>query len=351
MPNSQFSYINYWRYWQYHKTLGCYFKAPRSTNYEGAHVQNESFFYLKYVFPVRENPHLNKKRGWKIHISVDDSPGKKENLMSAWDIVKDILIENKIETAKVVIPTANFSISSAHQYGKQITLFCHSDPHSYDAEFWKNILQKIETAFCLHGIRPDPTATYHHESTITGSKYFTYRNDARICDTYQPHAHILARLKQIPIDQRSHYAIFEKLPKLDAISKYDLPICGENSMSMMDIVKGINKLTQAVRQERYLNNINDENALFNALSDLSHDDVIIESLQELCEGSYDTYKRYYSDRDYTNNYMPFENPLINIQVVSQDIAVKSSHWCERAFKKKQEKLNEVDNPLHNNHST
>lgn len=79
--------------------------------------------------------------------------------------------------------------------------------------------------------------------------------------------------------------------------------------------------------------------------------AIIESLHELCEGSYDTYKFYYADRDYTNNYMPFENPLINIQVVSQDIAVKSSHWCERAFKKKQEKLNEVDNPLHNNHST
>lgn len=72
--------------------------------------------------------------GWKIHIAVSQ-----DNVEAAWDIVKDILIDERIAEVKVVRPGVVFD---EFERGKQITIyqFCNPDRN------WEMILQRIENA-------------------------------------------------------------------------------------------------------------------------------------------------------------------------------------------------------------
>lgn len=105
--------------------------------------------------------------GWKAHISIDDSD--KENLAKAWDLVKDVIIDEKL-VSKVVVPDANF-YNDPVQCGKQITIYCHMTP----AKDWEDIFHRIENALCVEDIKASTFSP--SDKPLPGSAFLSYRND------------------------------------------------------------------------------------------------------------------------------------------------------------------------------
>jgi hypothetical protein len=105
--------------------------------------------------------------GWKAHISIDDSD--KENLAKAWNLVKDILIDEQL-VAKVVLPHADF-YKDPDQCGKQITIYCHMTPEKN----WEDVFHKIENALSVEDIQDSEFSS--SDRPLPGSVFLSYRND------------------------------------------------------------------------------------------------------------------------------------------------------------------------------
>jgi len=60
------------------------------------------------------------KGGWKLHIAIEDRT--EGNVDKAWNMIKDILIEQRISTSKVIKPKVSFA-NDTTQCGKQITIY------------------------------------------------------------------------------------------------------------------------------------------------------------------------------------------------------------------------------------
>lgn len=109
------------------------------------------------------------KGGWKLHIAIDDViPG---NVARAWNIIKDILIEERISTSKVIKPGESF-VDDVTQCGKQITIYQFFNPERN----WGVIINEIEGRLLSAGIVPAPEFS-PTDRPIIGSRYITYRND------------------------------------------------------------------------------------------------------------------------------------------------------------------------------
>lgn len=331
MPNEKFCYSNYLRY--YRSKCCCIPKsAPRSSIYQGK--ESDGFFYLENV-EDRENINIERFRGWKIHISIDDSTRGKTNLSNAWDIVKDILIERKIQKCKVVIPDVpDGGFATNHelrQYGKQITIYCNADPKAYDLQFWQETLQEIETAFCARNIYPDPTTTHHNESQIQGSQYFTYRNDAQISTGYEGYAYALAYLIRLSQEDRSQYSIFNNLD-ISNISLYDLPMPHPESMQIIKI------------QLSLPDDVDTPPKLFEFLSTLPKNDKRTQELITICDIPYSCY----GGREYTDSNNLFENPFSEISVNTSELTPRKPTCFDRIFRNYPVSETVTDSPIHKN---
>jgi len=118
-----------------------------------------------FVTLAQKTYESEQKFGWKFHISI--SPDN-ANLKIAWDIVKDVLIENVVSSFKVIAPGENLNSGQA---GCQITIYQFEDPE----KDWLHILRTIEQALIEHNIKPHG---YHDvDKRLKGSNYITYRND------------------------------------------------------------------------------------------------------------------------------------------------------------------------------
>jgi hypothetical protein len=141
--------------------------------YEAA-VENDFFKVSRKDAPEKASP-----VGWKIHISLDDADkGERsrddpssENISKAWNIVKSVLIENRMDFFKVVVPNAIADERAlSHQVGRQITIYANDLRKPYD-----RIIQTITDRFVEQGIKPGLKPNI--DRPIQGSSFFTYRND------------------------------------------------------------------------------------------------------------------------------------------------------------------------------
>jgi len=107
--------------------------------------------------------------GWKFHISLDEDP---ENLKKAWNIIKDILIDYRVASAKILKKDAELDFISQ---GKEITIYACADPQKSLKE-WQKILTRITEEFVANNIKPGYRC--YGDDIVPGSSYITYRNDA-----------------------------------------------------------------------------------------------------------------------------------------------------------------------------
>lgn len=191
MPNKQFSYENY------EKQRGRPIAARKSffsSDVEWSGYTRNGFYWLQYSVPVEVRP-VPVLFGYKFHVGVDDREGSKENLVRAWNLIKDIMIKYNIMRCKVVEPKGHFSTNDIEkQYGKQITIYATEDPRRGDLEFWQTVLQEIESALLSHDIDPDPSADRNSDLVVRGSQYIRYRNDAKIHEDSLPYIHCLRHI-------------------------------------------------------------------------------------------------------------------------------------------------------------
>lgn len=128
----------------------------------GASKSENVFFRFGYMHEV-----IEKEVGWKVHISINDSD--KKNLAKAWDVVEEILIEEKLQ-AKIVMPDADF-YKDSQQCGKQITIYCHM---TFNRN-WESIFNRIEDSLYKAEIQSGEFSPGDRQ--IPESNYLSYRND------------------------------------------------------------------------------------------------------------------------------------------------------------------------------
>lgn len=143
---------------------------PLSTNFFSRHDPKKVFIDFSYIgerfAPAAE--HAKQKGGWKLHIAVDDrAPG---NLVLAWNLIKDILIDYRLAQSKIIKPEVSF-MSDPLQCGKQITIYQYYNP---DRD-WNRVINDIERTLRHNNVAPgafSPT-----DAPISHSLYIAYRND------------------------------------------------------------------------------------------------------------------------------------------------------------------------------
>lgn len=121
---------------------------------------------------------LNRRYGWKFHISIDDEDP--ENITSGWNLVKDLLIDNRVYRSKVVSKGHHMSYEVigdgefGEQRGKQITIYTSYQPDK-PLEYWNLLVLDITQILAENSIKP----SYRPESDIPveGSHYVSYRCD------------------------------------------------------------------------------------------------------------------------------------------------------------------------------
>lgn len=123
---------------------------------------------LRYKPKLPSGARIFPPGGWKLHIAIDDTDP--ENVASAWDIVKDILIEQRIAESKVIKQGKSF-VHDEMQCGKQITIYQFFNPERN----WSFIINSIERRLLSAGIRSVPFSPT--DKPIPDSHYITYRND------------------------------------------------------------------------------------------------------------------------------------------------------------------------------
>ena len=117
-------------------------------------------------------PTAHAPGGWKLHVAIDDR--NSNNVARAWDLIVDILIEQRICESKVIKPDVLFW-NDASQCGKQITIYQFYNP----SRDWNRIINQIESRLRtgddyseIPRGRFSPT-----DRPIPESRYISYRND------------------------------------------------------------------------------------------------------------------------------------------------------------------------------
>ncbi|MEA2076880.1 MAG: hypothetical protein U9O95_02565 [Candidatus Marinimicrobia bacterium] len=157
-----------------------------------AYIGDDSLYLPKLSHGQKSLP----PGGWKLHIAIDDK--NPENIVKAWDIIKDILIDQRIAEAKVIKPGVSFA-SDVTQCGKQITIYQFFNPE----RDWNAIIHEIELRLMraeIHAGQFSPT-----DKPVTGSMYITYRNDLS-----EDSGHIIDSGKTMGFPEDKRYNPFER---------------------------------------------------------------------------------------------------------------------------------------------
>jgi hypothetical protein len=131
----------------------------------GASIGDSVFITFGHMSTLKE-----KDVGWKMHISIDDKD--MTNLARAWNLLKDIFIEEKL-TVKVVYPNSKF-YEDERQHGKQVTMYCFMSM-SKKSEEWQKIFNCMEEILLANNIINNKFPSIN--KVIPGSKYLSYKND------------------------------------------------------------------------------------------------------------------------------------------------------------------------------
>jgi hypothetical protein len=138
----------------------------------GASIDQSTFIRFGYLNILKDSD-----VGWKMHISVDDRDIA--NIAKAWNLLKDIFIDEKL-IVKVVRPHSNFYKDDS-QHGKQVTMYVYmSMPKELDE--WKRIFNTIEEILSTNNILNNKFPPFN--KPLLGSKYLSYRNDDKGDGTY-----------------------------------------------------------------------------------------------------------------------------------------------------------------------
>ena len=181
-PKTRFSYI------EIVKADRLIITDLKSNGRFGSRNDDEDFVYFGFIKGV------DTTLGWKAHITIDDSddegfepsetccePGitYSNNLANAWEIIKNIAIEEQIISLKIVKPDKKFATKDPEHCGKQITIYCgyqlRPETMQQDILYWQRIFTQISHELAQAGIRPAPHVP--GELEVRGSSYITYRND------------------------------------------------------------------------------------------------------------------------------------------------------------------------------
>ncbi|OGT21661.1 MAG: hypothetical protein A3C55_01945 [Gammaproteobacteria bacterium RIFCSPHIGHO2_02_FULL_42_13] len=183
-------------------------------------VVSEYYILLGYddregLLPKEQLP-KRTNAGWKFHVSVDDMV--EGNLAKAWNIIVDVLIDNKIYQSKVLRRNIHLSDGDLKESdkdlrfaerGKQIVIYAYDDELKKP---WDEILQKIAQGLVDADIQPSYPPPY--DRPVSGSYYISYRNDANGAGAkYPEHRTELARreMKNGGYNPHGHKDVFEKL--------------------------------------------------------------------------------------------------------------------------------------------
>jgi hypothetical protein len=119
---------------------------------------------------------IAQKYRLKFHISLPE--WDRTNYAKGWDIVKDILIENKIEFSKIAHEEIRMSQGSDNsQQGKDVTICAYYHPEK-DGNFWFNIAQRITEELTRNSVCPGYATLEtgdRADTRLNGSNYITYR--------------------------------------------------------------------------------------------------------------------------------------------------------------------------------
>ncbi len=131
---------------------------------------NSGYIDINYRDSI--NPYVStQKFGWKLAISLGHEP--KDNIEKAYNLIKIILIDNRICSAKVVCPEY-LSQMPQDQLGKEMRIYPYANPPGTN---WAKIITDISRVLTENNIQPGLCAPGDRQ--IDGSLYVTYRNDAK----------------------------------------------------------------------------------------------------------------------------------------------------------------------------
>ncbi len=139
----------------------------------GSHKEPETDF-IKFGY-IGEDLHFrptnNNPGGWKLHIAINDSVNQGVEVARAWNIILDILIEQRISMSKVIKPGVFLTHKDKAQAGKQITIYQFFNPN----RDWNLIINQIESRLRDSNIAQGQFSLT--DRPISQSRYISYRND------------------------------------------------------------------------------------------------------------------------------------------------------------------------------
>lgn len=141
-------------------------------------IGSSSFIFLG----CNDNPGEETKEGdiasryeLKFHVSLPE--WDREKYAQGWDIIKDIVIENRVSCSKIAHEEIRMSEGSGTQRGKDVTIYAKYHPDK-DARFWLDIAEKITMKLRDNQIPPGyPTLETgsRRDFKLLGSNYISYR--------------------------------------------------------------------------------------------------------------------------------------------------------------------------------
>lgn len=134
------------------------------------------FLHRTMLNQYQPNPMLStRSNGYKLHVSVYDPGDDNGNLEQAWDIFVKCVLRHDIYHVKIIAPRCREILRRDDaERGKEITIYAFKEARP--TEQWQRFLQELTKEFIAHGIVPGRLPP--GDACITGSGYFSYRNDS-----------------------------------------------------------------------------------------------------------------------------------------------------------------------------
>lgn len=137
-----------------------------------------------FVFLRRNEPNQYQQKspllktrsnGYKIHISIYDSSDDSSNLILAWDILARNILQHNVYQVKIIAPDFRKLLrQDDEQRGKEITIYSFKEERPTEA--WLLFFYDVTREFVANSVIPG--ALPSGDLSITGSNYFSYRNDS-----------------------------------------------------------------------------------------------------------------------------------------------------------------------------
>lgn len=171
--------LNYWEIWTVvnsYDTVKC---GEYTAFWTPIPPEVHGFVFLRRNEPnqyQQKSPLLKtRSNGYKIHISIYDSSDDSSNLMLAWDILARNVLRHNVYQVKIIAPGFRRLLrQDDEQRGKEITIYSFKEERPTAA--WLLFFDDVTREFVTNSVIPG--ALPPGDLSITGSNYFSYRNDS-----------------------------------------------------------------------------------------------------------------------------------------------------------------------------